>query len=455
MTVARLPSRKTARSRKLVAAFLLAHFGLHAAFGTEGLYTSGVGARSMALGGADVAFAEGPLSALGVNPAGLSLLKCPTLNVGCTGLVPAGHFESRVSERGDLDHRVGVGPDVAVGLPIGSSPLSFGIGLIPEIGADAHWHYLDPPGGRDGRTSYGFQDNNSKLTVLRTAAGMSVALSRWFSIGGSVGFDYNENWLRTPYVFQTQPALKGQKTRLSLDSDGWGVNGSAGMLICPVDQLQIGLSYQSPTEIESRGSVSGNAGAQLRSLGMPFALARPDFHYNAEMDRTLPQRVLGGVSWKFHPRWRLALQADWVNWSDAFDVLPVRLTKGNNADINRFVGANHLDEFIPMHWRDQVIYRAGVEYALTEAFVLRGGYAYGRSPVPDETLTPLSAAIPEHTLTAGAGYRWRCFQFDLAYQWDLPITRHVNRSALLDGEYSDSSTRVSGHWFALMTTVHF
>lgn len=227
------------------------------------------------------------------------------------------------------------------------------------------------------------------------------------------------------------------------------------MLFCPADQFQIGLSYQSPTEVDSRGSVSGNANAQLRSLGGPFANARPDFHYNAEMDRTFPQKILGGVSWKFHPRWRLALQADWVNWSDAFDVLPVKLTKGNNADLTRFVGSSHFEEDILLRWRDQVVYRAGVEYALTEAFFLRGGYAYGRSPVPDETLTPLTAVIPEHTLTAGAGYRWRCFQFDLACQWDLPTTRHVDRSALLDGEYSQSRLRVGAHWFGLTTSVHF
>lgn len=453
MTYSRILLQKTVRSRNLV--LLLTVFGLHSATGIEGVYTSGVGARSMALGGADVAFPEGPLSALGVNPAGLSLLKDPTLNMGLTASVPTGHFESRVSDRGDLENHFGIGPDVAFGLPIKSSPLSIGIGLIPEIGADARWSYLDPPGGKDGRTSYGFQNNDSKVTVLRGAAGMGIALSRWFSIGGSIGLDYNENSFQTPYVFQSQPALKGQKTLLGLDTKGWGWNGSVGMLFRPTDQFQIGLSYQSPTEVESHGSVSGNAKAQLRSLGGPFANARPDFNYNSEMDRTFPQRVLGGISWKFHPRWRLALQADWVNWSSAFDVLRVKLTKGNNADINRFVGSNRFEEDIPLRWRDQVVYRAGMEYALTDAFFLRCGYAYGRSPVPDETLSPLTAAIPEHTLTVGAGYRWSRFQFDLACQWDLPKTRQVSHSALLDGEYSHSSTRVGGLWFGLTSSVHF
>jgi long-subunit fatty acid transport protein len=102
-----------------------------------------------------------------------------------------------------------------------------------------------------------------------------------------------------------------------------------------------------------------------------------------------------------------------------------------------------------------MVYRAGVEYSLTEAFCLRCGYAYGRSPVPNETLTPLTAAIPAHTLTAGAGYSWRWLQVDFGYQWELPLTRYVNQSSLLDGEYSDSRTQVGIHWFGLTTTVHF
>jgi long-chain fatty acid transport protein len=407
----------------------------------------------MALGGADVAYPVDPLSALGVNPAGLSLLKSPTLNAGFTAAVPTGHFTSKTGDEGTLQSRFGIGPDAAFGLPVGASPVSFGLGVIPEAGLSAHWHYADPPGGLGGKTSYGFQNDHSELLLLRPAAGVGIAVSRWFSIGGSLGYSYNENQLQTPYIFQSQPALRGAKTLLDLDTSGWGLNGSVGMLIRPTDDFQIGLSYQTPTDVDSRGSASGNVGAQLDALGGGFA--RRDFHYDAEVDTKFPQKISDGISWKFQPKWRLALQVDWIDWSDAFDVLPVKLTRGNNADLNGLVGANRLEDDIPLQWRDQMVYRAGVEYSLTEAFCLRCGYAYGRSPVPNETLTPLTAAIPAHTLTAGAGYSWRWLQVDFGYQWELPLTRYVNQSSLLDGEYSDSRTQVGIHWFGLTTTVHF
>jgi len=420
--------------------------------GAEGILSNGVGARSMGMGGADVGFAQGPLSALGVNPAGLSLLKGPVLDAGFTAAIPTGEFTSRFGSGGDLENRFEIGPDFAFGMPLPSSPVSVGVGLIPAVGLAAHWRYLDPPGGADGGTTYGFQRDNSEVSLLRTAVGASVAFSRWFSAGATLGIDYNENLLQTPYVFQSQPVLRGLKTLLDLQTSGWGLNGGFGVLIRPSDTVQIGLSYTGPTSITSRGSASGNAWAQLQALKLN---ARSDFNYSAEVDTKFPQMVSGGVSWQFQPKWRLALQIDWVNWSDAFDVLPVKLSGGNNGDINGLVGSSNIEDDVPLHWRDQVVYRVGLEYAVTEKLRLRGGYAYGRSPVPNETLTPLTAAIPEHTLTVGAGYRWQCLDLDLAYQWDLPVTRTLGPSDLRSGEYSFSSTQVAVHWLSLTASVKF
>ena len=58
-------------------------------------------------------------------------------------------------------------------------------------------------------------------------------------------------------------------------------------------------------------------------------------------------------------------------------------------------------------------------------------------------------------VSLGAGYRWRWLQVDLAYQWEIPISRHVGNSELLDGEYSDSNVRVGVQWIALTTTIRF
>ena len=44
---------------------------------------------------------------------------------------------------------------------------------------------------------------------------------------------------------------------------------------------------------------------------------------------------------------------------------------------------------------------------------------------------------------------------DAAYQFSLPVTESVGTSDLLAGEYSDSSFRLSAHWFALTVSFGF
>lgn len=281
--------------------------------------------------------------------------------------------------------------------------------------------------------------------LLRTAAGLSVEVARGLTLGASVGFLYNDNRLRAPYVFQSQPTLRTAKTLLDLHADGTGWNAGAGLLWRPAPTVRLGVSYLSESRIRARGRATGNAGRQFTNLGLGGA--RPDFTYgDAMVTNTFPQQVSAGVAWEAMRRLTLTAQFDWINWGDAFQVLDVRLRRGNNADLNGLLGSDRLDDTAPLRWRDQFVGRLGVEHALDDArrWTLRAGYAYGNNPVPDGTLTPLTAAVTEHLLTGGIGFRpggaWR---FDLSVQWGLPASARVRRSDLAAGEYSDSVTRVS------------
>jgi long-subunit fatty acid transport protein len=421
----------------------------------DGIFGIGAGARAVSMGGADVASPAGSLCAMAANPAGLSLLTAPEADTGFIGASAYGRFGAKTGEGGSLSDAFDLAPEAGISVPAPSIPLTIGFGVVPQTGLAAHWNYPDPPGGLGGTASYGQQRDHSEIEVIRFALGAGAAITRQLSIGGSFGIDYDENLLQTPYIFQSQQVLRGFKTLLDLSTSGWGVNGNAGILYRPVEVVAIGVDYQSRTTVSSYGNASGNAGAQLNALGPAFSGVRRDFHYDAEVDNTFPQIVSGGVAWKFHPGWEASAQVDWTGWSGAFNTLPVKLSHGDNAQINALVGSNALEDKTPLRWRDSFTYRFGIEDAITRSIFLRCGYSFSKSPVPDDTLTPLTAAIPESTLTAGAGYRWRWLEVDLAYEWDIPITRHVGTSALLDGEYSGSTVTAGIQWLGLTTLVRF
>jgi long-subunit fatty acid transport protein len=415
----------------------------------NGIFRNGIGARQAALAGADVAWAEDALGAMASNPAGLGWLRTTSLQLSLTGAIVDGEFQNPANDDGRLSSG-GAIPDGAFAIRLG--PVTLGLAVMPESLLVADWRYIDTPGGLGG-VSYGDQQHKSSILFLRSAVGLGVDVTPTLSLGGSVGLIYNDNRLRAPYVFQTQPTLKGAKTLLDLEADGFGVNGSVGILYRPHPTLQLGLAYTSPTSVTAKGSATGNAGVQFAALGA--SSFRPDFRYDAEVETTFPQMVKAGVSWKPMPRLRVVAQVDWINWSDAFDELPITLRNGTNADLNGFAGSSTLQDTAPLDWRDRFVYRVGVEYAVTPAVTVRGGYAYGKSPVPDGTLTPLTAAIMEHSLGVGVGYRHRRFLVDFAYQYNLPASQGVGQSQLLSGEYSRSRVEVLVHWLALTAGIEF
>ena len=440
------PRRLPLAAPLLAAGLLLAASSVPAA----SLYQDGAGARSAAMGGTGTAAANDPLGTLFNNPAAMSEVDRLSAGFGLDAGFAHGSFYNRANRHSTM-WSAGVLGEGAITVPVG--PVRFGLGFNPDIAAQTDWRYRDAPGGADGATTYGVRDNQSTILLLRSAIGASWQVTPTLSLGGSLGALYNENHLQTPYVFQTQPTLRTVKTLLDLRTDGWGWNGQAALRWRPVSTVALSATYTSRACIESDGTARGNARTQLANLGL--GAARPDFFYDAEVDNAFPQQVSAGVSWEATRRLTLSAQFDWINWSDAFDTLPVRLTRGNNADLNGLVGSSRLHDDIPLRWRDQYVGRVGVEQRLGDHWALRAGYAYGNNPVPAETLSPLTAAITEHTLTAGVGYRWSRLSLDAAYQWQLPATGRVRRSGLAAGEYSGSVTEVDVQRLSLTTSISF
>jgi len=413
----------------------------------DGIYMNGIGARAMSMGGADVAYASDPLGAMGANPAGLGFLTSPGADLGFVGGIVDGTFTKAPTSDGHLDSSPRGLPNGAFALPL-CPKVTLGVSFAPVSALDANWTYYDPPGGANGKTTYGLRTDHSEILLLRSAAGLGVELTPQLSLGVSFGLDYNKNMLQAPYIFQAQPSLKGAKTLLDLRTDGYGFDGQIGLLYRPLTNVQLGLTYQSETQVNSFGTASGDAGAQFKTSSLPFS-------YDAKVRNIFPQEAIGGVSWGFHPKWRLALQLDWIDWHSAFKQLPVTLSDGTSAAVNGVVGSSSLVDSVPLNWENEFVYRGGLEYEVIHNLFLRTGYCYGASPVPDSTLTPLTAAIMENTFTAGVGYHWGRYQVDLAYQYDIPITRNVGTSGLLSGEYSNSSISVNAHWLALTIGASF
>jgi long-subunit fatty acid transport protein len=214
----------------------------------------------------------------------------------------------------------------------------------------------------------------------------------------------------------------------------------------------LGLAWKSGTTIHTTGEATGTASALFTALGVT---ADPTFHYQAQVMNHLPQAFDAGVSIQSSRHLVWQAQADFTAWGQAFQQLPVTLTQGTNATINSVVGANSLQDAVPLHWNNQVGLHAGVDAPLGERWTLRAGSSYLTNPVPSATLLPLTAAIVTNSIAAGAGWSRGRLRLDAAYQAQLPSSEAAGKSSILAGEYSDSRVRLMLQSVTATATMHF
>ena len=403
---------------------------------TAGALQNGLSAAAQGRGGTMAAESGDALDAVDGNPAGLATLQGKSFEAGGVALLATGSFCNSVSSGNHLHGGAGAIPYGVFAARLGQSPWRVALAVTPDTLILVNWRYQDPAGTLG--VTYGLAEDRSEIVAIRTSAALAWSVGHRLSAGVTFASDYNTNSLKSPYIFQQQPALAGLKVLLDLDTRGFGWNGSAGAQWRPTGKLGFGAAWKSGTYVQSHGDASGSASALFAALGVT---ADPAFHYRAEVDNHFPQTATAGMYWQARPRVRIGVEGDWVGWSGAFHSLPVKLKDGTNAVINSVAGSSSLRDQVSLDWRNQGVLRAGLEVSVASRWAARGGYSFMSDPVPSATLTPMTAAILRNALSAGAGWSRERLGWDLAYQAQLPNSASTGISGLKAGEYNN--TRVS------------
>jgi long-chain fatty acid transport protein len=84
------------------------------------------------------------------------------------------------------------------------------------------------------------------------------------------------------------------------------------------------------------------------------------------------------------------------------------------------------DDERKMYWSDATQIRFGAEYALNEAFKLRGGFYIDPSPAPDRTLNVLLPNYDFTVLTFGIGYAMNGLQIDAGFEYLMGKERSID-----------------------------
>jgi long-chain fatty acid transport protein len=175
----------------------------------------------------------------------------------------------------------------------------------------------------------------------------------------------------------------GSDGTASLSGDCWSYGYKLGATWAATPDLRFGVGYQAQTTLDVKGFV----GYQ----GVPGAFAASITDSDAEARIKLPATASAGATWQLTPTFSLAGEIAWTGWS-CFNELRVTFASGQADDVTE------------ENWKDTMFYSLGAIWKVSPQWSLKGGLAYDRSPVDNQSRTPRIPDSDRTWISVGAGW---------------------------------------------------
>lgn len=351
---------------------------------------------------------------------------------------------------------------------------------------------------------YTEQAYHSTFAVINSGLSAAFKFSDEFSAGITAQLVYSLMEFKMPFGFDplimkgvpnSMPLTTfGQLFSMPPQNGGFGYNevialadmtelnafsfgGKIGFAYKPDDELSFGLSYTLPTKLTYKnGKATMNMNKQFEDatgravvgfytqpgahgLSLNFALQQIainfgymgidvtkgfDAVYNVEVGMKLPQSLGFGLSYKPVPKLNLGFDVEWINWSNAFEKMEIKLTNGTNSNINKMMGSPNINIDFPLEWKDAVLLKLGFEYDISKPVTLRFGYAFGSNPVPESTVFPVFPAIVEHHFSLGGTYKFtNDIKVNLGIETGLNKELTAENPSLVQSEFDGGTSKLS------------
>lgn len=314
----------------------------------------------------------------------------------------------------------------------------------------------------DGPTSYFFVEGY--FITIATILGAGWRVNDWFAVGANVSYNYFQ--LKYSQRFSLADMLRGDEPTfaeefeadfgqahvgdIQLDYTGvdHGLGWTLSILLNPTDWLAFGATYSGATSPTFEGAVAIDevdpVAREEKRLEEVMEFASVKLPHSLLVEQGVPHTLQFGINLTPTPWLDVGIDARfWLyNFLGAQNITP---QYDDTVEGDEAISADALSK--PKDY--SVSYELGIGvlvrpiYGPLPQFELMMGFAYDRSPIPDETFSIDSPTMDQWNLAAGIRYRSHGPGVSLAltYQYIAYIPRDITTSQ----SSPPMNARVKGH----------
>jgi long-chain fatty acid transport protein len=372
------------------------------ALATNGMFMIGYGAKSTAMGGVGVAYPQDGMAAA-FNPAAMTEVGEARLDATVEFFNPpraVKHNAGAPLGPADVRSKDDLFPIPAIGAVLSSPGTPFAMGMA-VIGAGLGTNYgqsdgflFDPPGTGGGIDAYDragvflMQMQMLPSIAFKVSENQSIGASlviaaqtfRAFGLEAFSGLGYtvdDDNFTNRGYDW----------------SFGWGLRG--GWFGKFLDgKLSLGLNYSPRVQMQKFNRYKGL------------------FAEHGEFD--IPENFAAGVAYKITPKLDVAFDVQRILWTDVRSIGNLGPLASDPSTFYPYCASGSdttpcklgQDLGMGFGWRNQNVFKLGFAYKYNKDLVVRVGYNYGKTPIPESEVlfNMLAPATVEKHVTFGATY---------------------------------------------------